>query len=141
MAEVRHLLRAPRFDASGKKTANARFESIRLNGQLIQQNVEMKGNTPGGPDWKKRLPVRSLFQGDPRRSCLPQHQDYSPEVGTREFGLPSGPCAAIRSRLQLRQNYFSTGFASEHFGEGLLQLLGNPWRMWARLGRPQHPRR
>jgi hypothetical protein len=39
---------APRFDAAGNKTANARMLSIRLNGVLIHENVELTGPT-GGP--------------------------------------------------------------------------------------------
>lgn len=42
------LFRAPRFDKSGKKTENARFFEVRLNGVVIQKDVEMTGPT-GGP--------------------------------------------------------------------------------------------
>jgi hypothetical protein len=41
--------RAPRFDASGKKTANARFVKVVLNGQLIHDDVEAA--TPTGHAW------------------------------------------------------------------------------------------
>jgi len=37
--------RAPKFDASGKKIANARFEKVLHNGILVQQNVELQGGT------------------------------------------------------------------------------------------------
>jgi hypothetical protein len=37
--------RAPRFDASGKKIANAKFEKVLLNGVLVQENVEVPGGT------------------------------------------------------------------------------------------------
>ncbi|MBI1372343.1 MAG: DUF1080 domain-containing protein [Phycisphaera sp.] len=40
--------RAPRFDAAGKKTENARFIRIELNGQLIHENVEAPDTTLGG---------------------------------------------------------------------------------------------
>lgn len=33
--------RAPRFDSSGKKTQNATFLSVRINGKLVQQNAEV----------------------------------------------------------------------------------------------------
>src|SRR5690606_25348279 len=33
------VFRAPRFDAAGKKTENARFVSITLNGKKVQENV------------------------------------------------------------------------------------------------------
>ena len=43
------VFRAPRFDAAGKKTANARFVKVVLNGQVIHENVEQK--TPTGHAW------------------------------------------------------------------------------------------
>jgi hypothetical protein len=36
---------APRFDAKGKKTANARFAKVIHNGVVIHENVEVKGPT------------------------------------------------------------------------------------------------
>ena len=39
---------APRFDLAGKKTQNAKMLLIKLNGYLIQENVELTGPT-GGP--------------------------------------------------------------------------------------------
>ena len=58
------VFRAPRLDASGKKAANARFESVRLNGQLIQKDVEMKGPTPGGLTGQEAAAGPLMFQGD-----------------------------------------------------------------------------
>jgi hypothetical protein len=46
------LFQAPRFDAAGKKTANARFLKVVLNGQVIHENVELK--TPTGHAWHER---------------------------------------------------------------------------------------
>jgi hypothetical protein len=42
--------RAPRFDASGKKVANARFVKVVLNGQVVQDDVEVP--YPTGDNWK-----------------------------------------------------------------------------------------
>lgn len=54
---------APRFDASGKKIANARFAKVAWNGVVIHQNVELFGPTRGGGSEEKVLgPL--LFQGD-----------------------------------------------------------------------------
>lgn len=39
------FFRAPRFDARGNKTENARFENVYLNGYLVQENVEVTGPT------------------------------------------------------------------------------------------------
>jgi hypothetical protein len=55
---------APRFDADGKKTANARLVKAALNGKLIHDNVELK--TPTGANWTKKEVPRGplLLQGD-----------------------------------------------------------------------------
>jgi hypothetical protein len=54
------LFQAPRFDAAGKKTANARFVKVVLNGQLIHENVEVK--TPTGHAWREReMPTGPLL--------------------------------------------------------------------------------
>jgi hypothetical protein len=37
--------RAPRFDDTGKKTANAKFVKVILNGQVVQENVEIAHGT------------------------------------------------------------------------------------------------
>ncbi|MCE7055491.1 DUF1080 domain-containing protein [Algoriphagus sp. AGSA1] len=39
------VFRAPRFDAEGKKTSNAKFISVHQNGVLVQKNVEVTGPT------------------------------------------------------------------------------------------------
>lgn len=57
--------RAPRFDAAGRKTANARMLRVELNGVLIHDNVELMGPTRGSigrGDEKPAGPLR--FQGD-----------------------------------------------------------------------------
>lgn len=36
---------APRFDAEGNKTANAKFASVHVNGQLVQENEDVTGPT------------------------------------------------------------------------------------------------
>jgi hypothetical protein len=56
--------RAPRFDAAGKKIANARFEKVILNGVVIHENVEMKGPTPGGVDGREKPRGPLMFQGN-----------------------------------------------------------------------------
>jgi hypothetical protein len=55
---------APRFDATGKKTANARFLKVVLNGAVIHENLEMKGPTPGGVDGKEKAEGPLMFQGN-----------------------------------------------------------------------------
>lgn len=56
--------RAPKFDASGKKTANARFVRVTLNGKVIHENVEMKQQTPGGVAGKEHAKGPLMFQGN-----------------------------------------------------------------------------
>jgi hypothetical protein len=56
--------RAPKFDAGGKKIANAKFVKIELNGEVIHENVEMKGPTPSGVTGKEAPTGPIMFQGD-----------------------------------------------------------------------------
>jgi hypothetical protein len=56
--------RAPRFDEAGKKTAPAKFVKVELNGQVIHENVEMKGPTPAGLSGKEAPAGPLMFQGD-----------------------------------------------------------------------------
>jgi hypothetical protein len=55
--------RAPRF-TDGKKTANAKFLKVILNGQTLHENVEMKGPTPAGVTGKEHATGPLMFQGD-----------------------------------------------------------------------------
>lgn len=56
--------RAPKFDAEGKKTKNALFVKVTLNDQVLHENVEMKGPTPGGVTGKEAPTGPIMFQGD-----------------------------------------------------------------------------
>ena len=55
--------RAPKFEG-GKKTANAKFLKVILNGKLLHENVEMKKATPGGVDGKEKPKGPLMFQGN-----------------------------------------------------------------------------
>jgi hypothetical protein len=56
---------APRFDAAGKKTANARFLKVVLNDQVIHEDIEMtKGVTPGGITGREAATGPLMFQGN-----------------------------------------------------------------------------
>jgi len=51
---------APRFDAAGKKTANAKFVKVVLNGQAVHEDVEAP--TPTGHAWtQKEVPTGPLL--------------------------------------------------------------------------------
>src|SRR5262249_14416045 len=54
---------APRFE-NGKRTKAAKFVKVTLNDQVIHENVEMKGPTPGGLTGKEAATGPIMFQGD-----------------------------------------------------------------------------
>ncbi|MCX6951918.1 MAG: hypothetical protein NTV51_07105, partial [Verrucomicrobia bacterium] len=55
---------APRFDATGKKTKNARFTKVVLNGYTVQENVEVTGPTHSSA-FNDEKPLGALMiQGD-----------------------------------------------------------------------------
>ncbi|HBY62853.1 MAG TPA: DUF1080 domain-containing protein [Solibacterales bacterium] len=56
--------RAPRFDASGKKTENARFLRVLHNGLLVQENVEVDGGTRAHMDIPEAATNPLMLQGD-----------------------------------------------------------------------------
>jgi hypothetical protein len=56
--------RAPRFDESGKKTANAKFVKVTLNGQVVQQNVEIAHGTNVSRNAKENPTGPVFLQGD-----------------------------------------------------------------------------
>ncbi|MHC4642574.1 MAG: 3-keto-disaccharide hydrolase, partial [Planctomycetota bacterium] len=55
---------APKFDASGKKIANARLLKVQLNGQVLHENLEMKSQTPGGVYGREAPTGPLMFQGN-----------------------------------------------------------------------------
>lgn len=58
------IFQAPRFDAAGKKTQNAKFLKVIQNGQVVQENVECNAPTRGAkfPEEGPTGPI--LLQGD-----------------------------------------------------------------------------
>jgi hypothetical protein len=58
------VFRAPRFDSSGAKTANARFVSVRHNGVLVHENVEVTGPTRGAAFGDEKPAGPLMLQGD-----------------------------------------------------------------------------
>lgn len=58
------IFRAPRFDASGRKTRNAMFEKIALNGIIIHQNKEVTGATREGEEGPEVAMAPLMLQGD-----------------------------------------------------------------------------
>lgn len=59
------VFRAPRFDASGRKVANARFVKVTHNGRVIHENVELTGPTRAATYENDEKPTGPLMlQGD-----------------------------------------------------------------------------
>lgn len=58
------VFRAPRFDAQGRKIADAQFESVVLNGQVVQERLSVP--CPTGHNWRNKEMARGpiLLQGD-----------------------------------------------------------------------------
>jgi sugar phosphate isomerase/epimerase len=55
---------APKFDASGKKVANAKLVKVELNGHVLHENLELPGPTPGGVTGKETPTGPLMFQGN-----------------------------------------------------------------------------
>ncbi len=56
--------RAPRFDATGKKTANGMLVKVVLNGQVLHENLELTSQTPGGVTGAEAPRGPLMFQGN-----------------------------------------------------------------------------
>lgn len=57
------IFRAPRFDAAGKKTANAKFEKITINGKVVQENVEVPESSIGARTFEEKPTGPLMLQG------------------------------------------------------------------------------
>ena len=58
------VFRAPRFDASGEKTENARFVSVTWNGELVHENFSTSGPTRAAMFEDERPVGPLMLQGD-----------------------------------------------------------------------------
>lgn len=61
---IKISFQAPRFNASGQKTENARVLQVTLNGVIIQDNVELSGPTRGALQNNEVASGPLRFQGD-----------------------------------------------------------------------------
>lgn len=55
---------APRFDAAGAKIANTQLVKVQLNGQILHENLNMPGPTPGGVSGRETPKGPIMFQGN-----------------------------------------------------------------------------
>jgi hypothetical protein len=58
------VFQAPRFDAAGKKTANAKFVKVVHNGKVIHEDVEVKGPTTAALGGAETAEGPLMLQGD-----------------------------------------------------------------------------
>ena len=58
------IFRAPRFDAAGKKLANARFIKVIHNGQVVHENVDVTGPTRSAAFSDEKPAGPRMLQGD-----------------------------------------------------------------------------
>lgn len=56
--------RAPRFDTSGKKTANAKFVKVLHNGKVVHENIEVTGPTRAAAFEDEQPQGPLMIQGD-----------------------------------------------------------------------------
>lgn len=62
--QLKIQFRAPRFNSEGIKTENARFETVYLNGVLVQQQIALTGVTRGSLFEDERTTGPLMIQGD-----------------------------------------------------------------------------
>ena len=55
---------APRFDATGKKIMNAKFNFVKLNGIILHENIFVTGPTRSSAAEDEKLLAPIMFQGD-----------------------------------------------------------------------------
>ncbi len=58
------VFRAPRFDTTGRKSANAKFERVVHNGKIIHENIEVTGPTRSAHWGDEKATGPILLQGD-----------------------------------------------------------------------------
>lgn len=62
--DLKIIFHAPQFDGSGRKVKNARFEEVRLNGELLHKNVEVTGPTRAAAFTDEKPLGPLMIQGD-----------------------------------------------------------------------------
>lgn len=113
---------APRFDAAGKKTENAKLLRVELNGVLIHENVELSGPTRGALGAEKKMgPIR--FQGDHgavafRNIKFTNFSKPRPELGSLSYAVYKGlfekepDFSKLRTEIQGTSAVLSSNFSN-----------------------------
>lgn len=86
---------APRFDAKGNKTENARLLLVELNGVRIHENVELSGPTRGAVSKEEQAMAPLRLQGDHgavafRNIVLTRYEKPRPELKNLQYTLYKG---------------------------------------------------
>lgn len=86
---------APRFDASGRKTENAKLLRVELNGVLIHENVELLGPTRGAIATEEKATGPLRLQGDHgavafRNIKLTHYDKPRPELNNLRYTIYEG---------------------------------------------------
>ena len=78
------VFRAPRFNSTGEKTANARFLKVTQNGVVVQENVEVTGPTRAAAFTDEKPTGPLMIQGDHGAVAIRniRYKAYSPEPVT-----------------------------------------------------------
>jgi hypothetical protein len=94
---------APRFDAAGKKTRNARFTKVVLNGFTVQENVEVTGPTRSAAFADEKALGPLMIQGDHgsvalRALAAKRYESHAPlAVSNLRYKLFPGTYATVGS--------------------------------------------
>lgn len=125
----RILFKAPEFNRSGEKTANARFEEVWLNGALIQKDVDVTGPTieaqfedeqPTGPlviqgdhgpvalrnISYKRYDKKAIGLKDLRYGYYPGEFDQLPDFGSLEAD-EAGSADSLAGNIVRRDDHYA----------------------------------
>ncbi|MFN4146508.1 MAG: family 16 glycoside hydrolase [Runella sp.] len=122
--KLKIAFQAPRFDANGKKIANAKVLKVELNGVIVQENVELTGPTRGGLEGEvAQGPL--LIQGDHgcvafRNMVLKPYSNQVPMLKDLGYALYDGIIVA-------EPDYSKTKAVKEGITERLTyELAGKP---------------
>lgn len=113
---------APRFDAAGKKTENARIIRAELNGVMIHENVELMGPTRGGAAEKPLGPLR--IQGDHGAVAFKN-------ISIREFSQPRPELTGLQYNVFKLKDGFKPG---TDFSKEKPEASGNARQLTANAG-------
>lgn len=114
--KLRIVFKAPRFDASGKKIANARFVSVELNGIKIHDQLEVPLPT-GGPIANNEVPMGPLMiQGDHgpvafRNVSVRMLREVTPTIGDVQWATYVGRFKTFNDFLSLKPS--ASGISKE----------------------------